>query len=133
MSHARDLLEAILSETTPTSSSLLAATQVTKPPPVASVQAFDAQLTIGHKDEALRKASSLFKSAAQSMERGRLQGERYWVSALHIRRENWGLTPAPLPFGAPTGKSADKTSKDFVISYGLEGCELKYATIGIFY
>lgn len=123
MSHARDLLEAILSESAPAASSLLAATQVSKPPSIVSVQTFDAQLTVGHKDEALRKASSLFKSAAQSMERGRIQGEKYWVAALQVRRANWGLTPAPLPFGAPTGKSADKTSKDFVISYGLEGCK----------
>lgn len=130
MSHARDLLQSILSDTPnrqpqnePSSSSaLLSATLVTKPPPIASVQAFNAQVTIGSKDEALRKAAGMFKSAAESMERSRLQGEKYWVDALRIRRANWGLTPAPLPMGSTTGKGADKTSKDFVISYGLEGC-----------
>lgn len=135
MSHARDLLNSILSGSQSASivsgsqgpqstaeSTLLSATLVTKPPPIVSVQAFNAQLTIGSKDEALRKAAGLFKSAAESMERSRLKGERYWVDALRIRRANWGLTPAPLPVGSTTGKGADKTSKDFIISYGLEGC-----------
>ena len=56
------------------------------------------------------------------MERGRIKGEKYWVDALKVRRANWGLNPAPLPFGSATGKGADKTSKDFIISYGLEEC-----------
>ncbi|KAJ6515843.1 subunit 17 of mediator complex-domain-containing protein [Mycena sanguinolenta] len=98
----------------------LSATTVTKPAPIQSVQAFNAQLTLGGKDEALRKAAGLFKTAAESIERARVRGERYWVDALRIRKANWGLIPAPLPFGAPTGKGADKTSKDFLISYGLE-------------
>ncbi|KXN89633.1 Mediator of RNA polymerase II transcription subunit 17 [Leucoagaricus sp. SymC.cos] len=85
------------------------ATQVTKPAPITSVQAFSAQLTIGGKDEALRHAAGLFKASAESMERTRLAGEKYWVDALKIRRNNWA-----------TGKGADKTSKDFLISFGLE-------------
>ncbi|KAF8974515.1 subunit 17 of mediator complex-domain-containing protein [Flammula alnicola] len=126
MSHARDLLSSVLPgshnpQLQGESSSLLSATLVTKPPPIVSVQAFNAQLTIGSKDEALRKAAGLFKSAAESMERSRLKGEKYWVDALRIRRANWGLTPAPLPLGSATGKGADKTSKDFIISFGLEG------------
>jgi len=129
MSHARDLLNAILSRPQPGQApteapSLLSATTVTKPPPITSVQAFNAQLTIGSKDEALRKASKLFKAAAESMERSRVKGEKYWVDALRTRRANWGLTPAPLPPGSATGKGADKTSKDFIISYGLEGCKI---------
>ncbi|KAH9482703.1 Mediator of RNA polymerase II transcription subunit 17 [Psilocybe cubensis] len=136
MSHARDLLNAVLSGTIsgqaatgqalpdqipPDSSpSSLSATIVSKPPSIVSVQAFNSQLVIGSKDEALRKASGLFKSASESMERSRLMGEKYWVDALRIRRANWGLTPAPLPAGSATGKGADKTSKDFMISYGLE-------------
>ncbi|KAG6828400.1 hypothetical protein H0H92_008142 [Tricholoma furcatifolium] len=102
----------------------LSATVVTKPSPIVSVQAFNAQLTIGSKDEALRKAGNLFKNAADSMERGRIKGEKYWVDALKVRRANWGLNPAPLPLGSATGKGADKTSKDFLISYGLEECQL---------
>ncbi|KAF8913947.1 subunit 17 of mediator complex-domain-containing protein [Gymnopilus junonius] len=127
MSQARDLLSALLSGMLSSQSqveslpSLLSATLVTKPPPITSVQAFNAQLTIGSKDEALRKAAALFKSASESMERSRLRGELYWVDALKIRRANWSLTPAPLPPGSATGKGADKTSKDFLISYGLEG------------
>ncbi|KAF8165297.1 subunit 17 of mediator complex-domain-containing protein [Crassisporium funariophilum] len=129
MSHARDLLTSMLStpqagQSLEAPPSLLSATLVTKPPHIISVQAFNSQLTIGSKDEALRKAANLFKSAAESMERGRLRGEKYWVDALRIRRANWGLIPAPLPLGSATGKGADKTSKDFIISYGLEGCGL---------
>ncbi|KAJ3513266.1 hypothetical protein NLJ89_g3043 [Agrocybe chaxingu] len=111
MSHARDLLNSILSSPQPAvqepqaePSKLLSATLVTKPAPIVSVQAFNSQLTIGSKDEALRKAASLFKSSAESMERGRLKGDKYWVDALRIRRANWALTPAPLPYGSPIGK-----------------------------
>ncbi|KAF8195839.1 subunit 17 of mediator complex-domain-containing protein [Mycena galopus ATCC 62051] len=103
-----------------TAAAALSATTVTKPAPIISVQAFNAQLTLGGKDEALRKAANVFKTAAESIERARVRGERYWVDALRVRKANWGLIPAPLPFGAPTGKGADKTSKDFLISYGLE-------------
>ena len=129
MSHARELLISVLS-TSPVENSpdapgpLLSATLVTKPNPIVSVHAFNTQLTIGSKDEALRKAAELFKTAAERMGRGRLKGEKYWVDALKIRWANWGLIPAPLPPGSATGKGADKTSKDFLISYGLEGCEL---------
>ncbi|XP_006460295.1 hypothetical protein AGABI2DRAFT_203249 [Agaricus bisporus var. bisporus H97] len=96
------------------------ATLVTQPPSITSVQTFNAQLAIGGKDEALRHAAGLFKASAKSIERTRLAGERYWVDALKIRRSNWGLVPAPLPLGSATGKGADKTSKDFLISFGLE-------------
>lgn len=127
MSQARDLLASLQpsSQTGPVqtdpSASLLSATTVTKPAPIISVQAFNAQLAVGGKDEALRTASNLFKAAAESMGRGRERGEKYWVDALRARRANWGLSPAPLPPGSATGKGADKTSKDFMISYGLEG------------
>ncbi|KAF8826793.1 hypothetical protein HHX47_DHR5000974 [Lentinula edodes] len=142
MTLARDLLSSILASSNGLSTALpsilhsiaapepqtqqpeslppLSATVVTKPPSIVSVQAFNAQLAIGGKDEALRKAAHLFKSVATRMERGRLQNERYWVDALKIRRGNWGLVPAPLPPGSAIGKGADKTSKDFIISYGLE-------------
>jgi len=106
----------------PPSNVKFSATLVTKPPPITSVQAFNAQLVIGGKDEALRHAAGLFRISAESMERTRLAGEKYWVDALKIRRSNWGLVPAPLPSGSATGKGADKTSKDFLISFGLEEC-----------
>ena len=130
MSHARDLLSSLLSSLTaqpalqPSSQSNLSATVVSKPAAISSVQAFNSQLTIGSKDEALRKAANVFKAAADSMDRGRIRGEKYWVDALKIRRGNWGLIPAPLPLGAATGKGADKSSKDFLVSYGLEECSL---------
>lgn len=130
MSEARNLLLLLLSASTPNEpspipnlpSSALAATSVTKPAPIPSVQSFDAQLVVGGKDEALRKASSLFKTAAESMESTRIHGEHYWANALKIRRQNWGLLPAPLPFGSATGKGADKTSKDFLVAFGMEEC-----------
>lgn len=132
MSHAKELLALLLSSTIPNSltpehpasPATLTATTVTKPPPISSVQVFNSQLSIGGKDQALRKATDVFKSAAESMERGRVKGEKYWVDALKIRRGNWGLIPAPLPFGSATGKGADKTSKDLLISFGLEECAL---------
>ena len=124
MSHARDLLLSLLAASQPPSStpSNLSASAVSKPPPILSVQAFDSQLTIGSKDEALRKAANVFRVAAKSMERTRIKDENYWVDALKVRRGNWRLVPAPLPFGAATGKGTDKTSKDFLIFYGLEEC-----------
>ncbi|KAF9534277.1 subunit 17 of mediator complex-domain-containing protein [Crepidotus variabilis] len=135
MTQARDLLTALLSSSGGSvnailqgqqlppqqTTSSLSATTVSKPAPIVSVQAFDSQLTVGGKDEALRKASKLFRTAAESMERSRSRGETYWIDALRARRANWGLSPAPLPLGSATGKGADKTSKDFMISYGLEG------------
>lgn len=101
----------------------LVATVVTKPAPIVSIQAFNAQLTIGGKDKALRSAAELFKNAAEKMEDSRVSGEKYWIDALKIRRGNWGLIPAPLPLGSATGKDADKTSRDFLISFGLEECK----------
>ncbi|KZT12461.1 uncharacterized protein LAESUDRAFT_638864 [Laetiporus sulphureus 93-53] len=136
MSQARDLLSLLLASTmplqttsqpqlqTPPSSQLppsaLTATVVTKPPSILSVQAFNSQLVGGGKDRSLRRAADLFKSAAENMESGRMRSDRYWVDALKIRRGNWGLIPAPLPLGSATGQGADKTSKDFLVSFGLE-------------
>ena len=87
------------------------------------MQAYNAQVVIGGKDLSLRKAADLLKSAAASVEKSRSLSERYWLDALRIRRGNWGLVPAPLPFGTATGRSADKTSKDFLVSFSLEECE----------
>lgn len=103
---------------------LLASSSVSQPPSIASVQSFNARLVAGGKDEALRKASELFKSATIAVERGHDFGARYWMDALKIRRQNWALTPAPLPFGMPTGRGADRTTKDFLISFGLSECML---------
>ena len=127
ISHAKELLSLLLAPPDQPSviaslpSSILSTTLVSKLLPISSVQAFNAQLAVGGKDETLRKAADIFKDAAGSMERGRMKGERYWVDALKIRRGNWGLVPAPLPFGSvQIGKGGDKTSKDFLISFGLE-------------
>lgn len=101
----------------------LTATTVSNPPPIQSVQTFDTQLVIGSKDESLRKAAGLFKATAAAMEESRLHGEQYWANALKIRKDNWGLLPAPLPFGSFLGKGADKTSSDFLVSFGMEECQ----------
>lgn len=130
MTQARDLLGFLLSSTAPNQpspvpslpSTSLTASMVSKPSPISSVDAFNAQLTIGGKDEALRKAVDVFKQAASRLERSRLHSEKYWVDALKIRKANWSLVPAPLPAWAPSGKGTDRTSKDFLISYGLEEC-----------
>ncbi|KAG8218859.1 subunit 17 of mediator complex-domain-containing protein [Butyriboletus roseoflavus] len=128
MTQARDLLCFLLSSTTPNQpspvpslpSASLTASMVSKPSPIDSVDAFNAQLTIGGKDEALRKAVDVFKQAASRLERSRLHSEMYWVDALKIRKANWSIVPAPLPVWALSGKGTDRTSKDFLISYGLE-------------
>ncbi|KIY74142.1 hypothetical protein CYLTODRAFT_416401, partial [Cylindrobasidium torrendii FP15055 ss-10] len=99
---------------------LLSGTMVKKQPPSISTQAFDAQLVLGAKDESLRKATDIFKTAADKMEASRMKSEKYWADALKIRKANWPLVPAPLPPGAATGKGADKLSRDFMITYGLE-------------
>ncbi|KAL4075817.1 subunit 17 of mediator complex-domain-containing protein [Scleroderma citrinum] len=135
MTQARDLLSLLLSSTPsaqiPAATSLppasLTATIVTQPSAISSVEVFNTQLTIGGKDEALRKAASVFKQAATRLEKSREKSENYWGDALKVRRENWGLIPAPLPFGAaPTGKGTDKTSKDFLISFGLEESSVQF-------
>jgi mediator of RNA polymerase II transcription subunit 17, fungi type len=101
---------------------ILAASSVSQPPSIASVQSFNARLVAGGKDEALRKASDLHRSAAIAIERSHDVGARYWIDALKIRRRNWGLIPAPLPLGMPTGRGADRTTKDFLISFSLSEC-----------
>jgi mediator of RNA polymerase II transcription subunit 17 len=131
MTQARDLLSFLLSSTAPNQASpvpslpskTLTATMVSRPPAIISVEAFNAQLTIGGKDEALRKAANVFKQAALRLERGRLNGDKYWVDALKIRKANWGLVPAPLPVWVPTGKGADRSARDFLTSFGLEECK----------
>ena len=81
------MLSLLLSSSLPSQPSTLppnplAAAVVTKPPPIVSVQAFNAQLAIGGKDKALRSAADLFKTAAEKMEAGRVAGETvpiYWL------------------------------------------------------
>ncbi|KAI0307178.1 subunit 17 of mediator complex-domain-containing protein [Multifurca ochricompacta] len=135
MTLAKDILSLYAASTAPTSipsalhvdppsvstlpNDILSSSSVMKPPSIPSVQSFDSRLVAGGKDGSLRKASELFKSAANAVERGHDVGARYWMDALKIRRRNWGLTPAPLPLGVPTGRGAERTTKDFLISFGL--------------
>ena len=130
MSHARDMLSLLLSTTTPQNTSpipslpsgLLTVSSVSKEPDVLSVLTFNALLVTGGKDDALRKAASLLKDAADRLDRSTLRNDKYWLDALTIRKANWGLLPAPLPLGSATSKGSDKTARDFVVSYGLEQC-----------
>jgi mediator of RNA polymerase II transcription subunit 17, fungi type len=146
MSQARDLLSSLVSSTAPSATArpnllstlpnqstepvvapgLLSASIITPSPNILSVQAFDAQLATGGKDSALRKAADVLRVAADGVERSAIRSERYWVEALRLRKSNWGLVTAPLPIGAPTGKGADKASKDFLVCYGLESCAFNF-------
>ena len=132
MSHARDLLALLLASSPATSLTgakdaadanpattlppqTLKTTTISKLPDIPSVQAFNAQLIVGGKDEALRKAASALKSASESISRSAVRNAKYWTEALEIRRRNWALSPAPLPPGSPMGKGADRTTKDFLV------------------
>ncbi|KAJ3528511.1 hypothetical protein NMY22_g9384 [Coprinellus aureogranulatus] len=143
MSQARDILNSLLSTVQPNTNALqallgvvqppttgpvvatpsgpaLTATIVTKQPPISSLQAFNAQIVIGSKDEALRKAADLFDTVATRLEKSQKREELYWVNALRIRRSNWRLIPSPLPRGTFISKGTDRTAKDFLVAYGLE-------------
>jgi len=98
----------------------IASTTVTKPPPLLSIQSFNAQLTVGGKDEAIRKSAAAFKAASISMRRALASGERYWKDALRARNANWSISAAPQPFGAMTRRAADNNAMDICIFYGLE-------------
>ena len=142
VTQARDILNSLLSTVQPNTSALqallgtaaapaptapegpaLTATVVSKEPPIPSVQAFNAQIVIGSKDEALRKAADLFDSVATRLEKSQKREELYWVNALKIRRNNWRLIPSPLPRGTFIGKGVDRTARDFLVAYGLEECK----------
>lgn len=100
----------------------LLSSMISKPAPHPSMQAYNAQLTLGWKDESLRKSSSAFKEAASSMKRALASGERYWSDALKARNANWALVPAPFPGEFTSRRSTDNLAKDICISYGLENC-----------
>ncbi|KAH6914856.1 subunit 17 of mediator complex-domain-containing protein [Coprinopsis sp. MPI-PUGE-AT-0042] len=136
ITQARDILNSFLSTTqskprteAPTPS--LSGTVVSKLPPIPSLQAFNAQMVIGSKDEALRKAADLFNSVAGRMERTQTRSEQYWVNALNIRLNNWRMVPAPLPPGSTIGKGADRTAKDLLVLYGLEETPAKFRRKGM--
>ncbi|THH08655.1 hypothetical protein EW145_g2561 [Phellinidium pouzarii] len=124
MSHARDLLSLLLSASAPVLSptgapGLLSLSAVPAAPlhptlPPGPFNGFDRNAPSTYL------ASDVLHIAAVGIERSTSRSELFWADALRIRRTNWGLIPAPLPLGASTGKGADKTSRDFLVSYGLE-------------
>jgi mediator of RNA polymerase II transcription subunit 17 len=136
LSLARDLLSSLLPD--PVLSQLVQSAQPAAVAPTRSltstvvtgpaardpaVQAFDAQLVVGGKDQGMRAAASILKTAASDVESARIADECYWVDALKLRRANWGLMPAPLPFGAGNTRASERPSTDFLISCGLEECK----------
>lgn len=127
MTHAKELLSVLLSSPPAGNisvhslpSGILSSTTVSRLPDTTSLQAFNSQLATGGKDDALRKAASVLKSASNKIEGSSFKGELYWANALRIRRGNWPLLPASLPLGSSTGRGADRTAKDFVVAFGLE-------------
>ncbi|KAL1680058.1 subunit 17 of mediator complex-domain-containing protein [Schizophyllum commune] len=54
------------------------------------------------------------------MERSRIKEEKYFLNALKIRRENWGMVPAPLPLWMAQAKGSEKTAMDLLVCFGLE-------------
>jgi mediator of RNA polymerase II transcription subunit 17 len=101
----------------------IAAAVVTQPEPIPSVRAFNAQLVLGGKDESLRAAAAVLRSAATALDASQPARERYWLDALKLRRANWALIPAPPPLGAAPGpRGAERLATDFLVSFGLEEC-----------
>jgi mediator of RNA polymerase II transcription subunit 17, fungi type len=102
----------------------ITATTVKKPPPIPSVAAFNAQLSLSYKDTSLRKAAGLFRKAAKAVSETASNNDKYWNDALKVKEGNWGMIAAPLPYGGAQlqGRGADRSAKDFLISYGLEDC-----------
>jgi len=150
MSHARDLLTLLLSSSKPTGTELslanltgrlsgqqqnpfpnlpnapLSSSIVSKPTAIPSVSAFNDQLALGSKDASLRKAAQLLAEAAEATSRSEENSRGYWGNAQEIRAANWGLLPAPLPYGGlqHQSKGSERSTKDCLISFGLEGGRL---------
>jgi mediator of RNA polymerase II transcription subunit 17 len=110
----------LITATTEQRTAALTATVVTGQPEIVPVQAYNAQLVVSGKDEGLRGAASVLRTAAADVERGQAADEQYWVDALKLRRANWGLMPAPLPFGTANIRAPDRPATDFLVSCGLE-------------
>jgi mediator of RNA polymerase II transcription subunit 17 len=104
----------------PLGSDVLMASVVERHEPPHPVQAIDTMIVVGRKDESLRRAADIFKSAAHSVEKTRQSGERYWYEALRLRGQNWSLFPAP------TGRPNEKTARDFRIFFGLSESMLRF-------
>jgi mediator of RNA polymerase II transcription subunit 17, fungi type len=133
LSQALDVVNLILSVSHPEAPSphqvlptaSLGATFVTPPEEKPSINALNAQLIVGTKDRALRNASNILSRAAETVGTFVERGEVHWGQAILIRRANWGLLPKPLQPGSlpiPQHKDVDHSSRDFVISFGLEDC-----------
>jgi mediator of RNA polymerase II transcription subunit 17 len=147
MSHARDLLTLLLSVSKTGESELslakltgrlasqpqtpltnlpatpLSSSTISKPPPIPSVVAFNGQLALGSKDASLRRAAQLLSEAAESTNILEENNRNYWGNAQEIRSHSWGFIPAPLPYGGwhLQGRGGERTTKDCLISFGLEG------------
>lgn len=90
-----------------------------------SIRAVNSKIIVGTKDHTLRHASDIFQAAAERTANVVEKGERYWETAVRLRRNNWPLLAAPLRSQTdfPVQRqlqSTDTYARDFRISYGLE-------------
>ncbi|KAG8949261.1 hypothetical protein FRC04_008863 [Tulasnella sp. 424] len=144
LSLASDLLELLLTPPdpnwVPTKDTLvpgsLAASQVTQHSPalavaLPAVRAVNSQIIVGTKDGTFRHVSDIFQAAAERTSKAVEKGDRYWETAVRLRRGNWPLVAAPTKregdprFQRPLSTS-DNYAKDFRIAYGLEHAPIKF-------
>lgn len=114
----------------------LAPSVLTLPSVQPSVAIMNSQIGITTRDAGIRKAAGILRHAAlataEEIERagrgggsGPSQGRydtSYWATALRLRQACWALLPAPLPPGAgPALKGSNRSSKDILLGFALEG------------
>ncbi|KAG9049505.1 hypothetical protein FS837_009985 [Tulasnella sp. UAMH 9824] len=144
LSLASDLLELLLTppdpQWIPTKDTLvpgsLAATQVVQHSPalavaLPAVRAVNSQVIVGTKDGTFRHVSDIFQAAAERTSKAVEKGEKYWETAVRLRRGNWPLVAAPTRRGGDPRfqrpvASSDNYAKDFRIAYGLEHAPIKF-------
>ncbi|KAG9017957.1 hypothetical protein FRB90_012843 [Tulasnella sp. 427] len=90
-----------------------------------AVQAVNSQIIVGTKDSTFRHVSDIFQAAAERTSNAVEKSDKYWETAVRLRRGNWPLVPAPSKRGNDTRfqrqlGTSDLYAKDFRIAYGLE-------------
>lgn len=90
-----------------------------------AVRAVNSQIIVGTKDGTFRHVSDVFQAAAERTSKAVEKGEKYWETAVRLRRGNWPLVAAPTKRGGDPRfqrpvASSDNYAKDFRIAYGLE-------------
>lgn len=144
LSLASNLLEMLLTppdpKWIPTKDTLvpgsLAASQVVQHSPalavaLPAVRAVNSQIIVGTKDGTFRHVSDIFQAAAERTSKAVEKGEKYWETAVRLRRGNWPLVAAPTRRGGDPrfqrpATTSDNYAKDFRIAYGLEHAPIKF-------